>query len=117
MSIFDVLDDRKIKWTYSMGTKTDRKVLLPPKLAILLSCSLFLKIFQFFYTDVACKEICSPPRKDLSRRKEGTLDRKVAQIIGAGSSVKIMGSILQSLETNSVFKTVRLYSDLATFRK
>ena len=108
MSIFDVIDDRKIKWTYSMGTKTDRKVLLPPKLAVLFSCSLSFIFFHFLYTDVACKEICSPSRKDLSRRKEGTLDRKVAQIIGAGYSVKIMGSILQSLETNSVFKTVRL---------
>ena len=48
-------------------------VYFPPESASFLWYIIWLKYFSYLYLDLACKQLCFPPRKGINRRNESTI--------------------------------------------
>ena len=79
MSVFDGLDPyicrRKMEKTRSMGEELDGRVLISRQSRQYSFIDNMIKvIFAYLYPNLACKQLCFPPRKDIYTRNESTVN-------------------------------------------
>ena len=87
MSISDALGSstfcRKMEKTRPMREEMDRKVVFFPARVgtFTLDAILFDSTFPYLYFDLACKQLCFPPGKNINRRNESTTSELFGELV------------------------------------